>query len=117
MAKRSRSGASYKAQYSAYKLENRWKKNKIAKLERRVLKNENDTGAVEALKKVINNDYMYSRNRRKGSNICKSVGLSLIPGKPIVTPPTPADQLFELGLINDKRRTTTNARLDRVYKR
>ena len=52
MAKRKRAGNSYKAQYSAYKAENRAKKNKISRLEKRLLDNPNDSGAEEALRIV-----------------------------------------------------------------
>jgi hypothetical protein len=52
MASKKRAGSSYKAQYTAYKAENRAKRNKIKNLEKRILANENDVGAVEALKIV-----------------------------------------------------------------
>lgn len=52
MASKKRAGSSHKAQYTAYKAENRAKKNKLRRLEKRVLKNENDVGAVEAIKVV-----------------------------------------------------------------
>lgn len=53
MAKKQRSGASYKAQYTAYKQENRAKKNKINRLGKRLLENPNDKGADAAIKVVM----------------------------------------------------------------
>ena len=48
-----RAGMSYKTQYKAYKDRGAWRKNKIKKLERRVLKNPKDVGAEKALEKFL----------------------------------------------------------------
>jgi hypothetical protein len=53
MASRSRAGNSYKTQYKLYKDKGSWRKNKIRKLERRVLDNPNDTGAEKALENFL----------------------------------------------------------------
>jgi hypothetical protein len=66
MAKKSRSGASYKAQYQAYKTGNKWKKNRTKKLEKRVLANENDTGAVKALDNLVGKLYRRKKPGSKG---------------------------------------------------
>ena len=64
MKKGIRAGNSYKTQYKSYKARNSWLKNKRARLERRILKNENDIGAVKALEKLgaqieIKDGYVY----------------------------------------------------------
>jgi hypothetical protein len=51
MGMKSRGGASYKAQYQGYKIESRWRKNKLAKLEKRVLANSNDDSALKTFEK------------------------------------------------------------------
>jgi hypothetical protein len=66
MAKKSRSGNSYKQQYQAYKLENRWKKNKLKKLERRILANPNDVGAEQAMEVVSKKVYGRKKPGQKG---------------------------------------------------
>ena len=48
-----RAGVSYKTQYKAYKDRGAWRKNKIKKLERRVLANPEDKGAELALEKFL----------------------------------------------------------------
>ena len=44
-------GASTKAQYTAYKTKGQWRKNKVAKLEKRVLQNSADSSALELFEK------------------------------------------------------------------
>jgi hypothetical protein len=51
MGMKSRNGKSYKAQYQGYKIESRWRKNKQAKLEKRVLENSADDSALIAFEK------------------------------------------------------------------
>ena len=51
MAKKPRAGNSYKTQYKAYKVKNQWRKNRLARFEKRALNNENDTSALEAFEK------------------------------------------------------------------
>lgn len=53
MAGKSRSGNSYKTQYKHYKDQEIWRKNKIRKLERRVINNPNDVGAEKALENFL----------------------------------------------------------------
>ena len=56
MAKKQGAGNSRKNQYKAYAIKNQWRKNKEAKLLKRVKENENDTHALEVFmagKKVI----------------------------------------------------------------
>ena len=106
MAKSRRSGNSYKAQYQGYKGENRWLKNKKRRLEKRIRENENDIGAVEALKKVNAGEYTYSRNRKSSGHICKIdpflVKVSSVPH----TIPA-GEQMVNLGLINEKKYTNS----------
>jgi len=66
MAKKARSGNSYKQQYQAYKLESRWKKNKIRKLEKRLSENPNDTGAEKAIEIVQKKLYGRKKPGQKG---------------------------------------------------
>ena len=114
MAKRSRGGNSYKTQYKLYKDQNKWYKNKVARLERRVLQNENDTGAVEALARIEKGDYQYSRNRRSAGHVCKNdPGTFTQPALPTLV----VDQFYNLGLINEKRRDSFKARMGRVRRR
>mgnify|MGYP001825607171 CR=1 FL=1 len=114
MARKARGGNSYKTQYKAYQQNGMWKKNKIARLERRVLKNPEDIGAVQALERIEKGDYQYSRNRKSRGHICKND-----PGKFIQPelPKLPVDQLYEIGVINEKRRDAVKARMGRVRKR
>ena len=61
-----RSGASYKAFYTGYKNSNRWQKNKIRKLEKRILANENDKGAEVALEIAKKKTYNRKKPGQKG---------------------------------------------------
>ena len=56
-----RTGQAYKNAYKQYKLENRWLKNKIKKLNRHIKKFPEDAQAQEALKRIEKGD----TNRRK----------------------------------------------------
>jgi hypothetical protein len=51
MGNKFRGGNSYKAQYQGYKIEGRWRKNKLAKLTKRALANEKDTQALDIFEK------------------------------------------------------------------
>lgn len=114
MASRSRSGNSYKTQYKAYLQKDSWKKNKIKRLERRVLKNENDIGAVQALERIEKGEYNYSRNRKSNGHICKNdQGAFVQPNLPKLV----VDQLYDIGLVNEKRRNAVKTRMERVRKR
>lgn len=61
-----RSGASHKAQYIGYKAGNKWQKNKIRKLEKRILANVNDKGAKAALKLATVKTYNRKKPGQKG---------------------------------------------------
>ena len=114
MKKGIRSGNAHKEGYKTYANSNIWLKNKIKRLERRVLKNEGDIGAAEALARVNKGDWNYSRNRKSNGHICKND-----PGK-FIQPKLPklvVDQFYELGLINEKRRDTVKTRMGRIRHR
>lgn len=154
MAKKGlRGGASYKAQYQGYKIEGRWKKNKIRKLEKRILANENDTGAVDALEKLNKSGKQYGRQKPKGKGWFHPQEIKLLKeaksekevdrfmameklrklysdrdrfyykpsaiNNPEVLEPNKsvADQLFNIGMINEKRRGVVNARMGSLRKR
>ena len=51
MARKPRAGNSYKTQYKAYIIRGQWRKNKLAKLTRRALRNEKDTHALDVFEK------------------------------------------------------------------
>ena len=51
MASQFRGGNSYKTQYKAYLIKGQWRKNKRRKLEKRMLKNEADSSALEEFEK------------------------------------------------------------------
>ena len=65
MAKKSRGGNSYKTQYKAYKVRGQWRKNKLAKLTKRAVENENDTHALEVFEKG-SKEYGRSKPGNKG---------------------------------------------------
>jgi hypothetical protein len=146
-----RSGASYRAQYTGYKASNRWQKNKIRKLEKRILANENDTGAEKALKIARTKLYGRTKPGQKGwfhpqeqklqkemksevESIRRTAKIkmdklldvyldkrpSVLKSIPSVIPPTRdtvADQLFTIGIINDKRRKAVNTRMEKIRRR
>ena len=150
MAKHARGGASYKANYKAYKDSNRWQKNKIKKLEKRILANENDTGAEAALKIASKKIYNRKKPGQKGwyhpqeqrlqkqmkSDVIdiriaarikldalntiyldkRPSPLKKLPSIP-ATRPTIADQFFDIGFINDKRRKAINTRVASIRRR
>lgn len=148
MASKQRSGVSCKTQYKTYKDSGRWRKNKIKKLERRILANPEDKGAVDALDKFLKTTTkMYGRGKpgAKGwfapqeaallsklkhdgkdtevveklanlrfihsSKWAASINKSFRSTQARVSIP---DQLFEIGLINEKRKEVVNARVDCV---
>lgn len=59
-----RQGSSYKAQYTAYKAENRYEKNKIAKLEKTIKQQPNNEVLKAVLAKIKKEGIAYKRNRR-----------------------------------------------------
>ena len=109
-----RAGNAHKTGYKTYANSNVWLKNKIKRLERRVLKNENDTGAVDALKRVEDGNWKYSRNRKSRGHICKNDQGKFIQPK---LPTLVVDQFYNLGLINEKRRDIVKARMGRIRRR
>ena len=151
MAKKGiRSGASYKAFYTGYKNSNRWQKNKILKLNKRLVENPNDKGAEAALKIASAKVYNRKKPGQKGwyppqeNKLQKEMKsevetvrklarakldnlnevyldkrpsplrqLPVVPEKGLTIP----DQLFLIGLINEKKRVTANTRMGRIYKR
>lgn len=151
MAKKARGGQSYKTQYKTYKDTSRWRKNKIRKLEARVLKNPNDTGAEKALEDFTKGSKTYGRGKPGNKGWFHPQELALLkkikhdgtPEDKVLinklhklravyadTRPSPlrktssielgdtiADQLFNAGLINEKRRETANSRMERIRKR
>jgi hypothetical protein len=103
MPKKSRAGASYKTQYKAYQAGNKWYKNKERKLESRILKSdEKDIGAIKALEDLKNGKIKYSRNR-KAVHKLRDQPLHMIKSERPTLPKLPAQQLYELGLIDEKR--------------
>jgi hypothetical protein len=149
MAKRQRGGLSYKNQYSAYKSESRWNKNKVKKLEKHILTNDNDKEAIKALDRIRTKTYTKGKPGIKGwghtqeqelLKQCKSdddtiriiakeklaklkVIMKDIRPSPLRKVKIPAakqsiaDQLFNIGLINEKRRNFINSRLGSIRKR
>ena len=147
MPNKSRSGVSDNTQYKAYKDKNMSQYNKINKLEKRVLANEKDTGAEEALKiarvkvygrgrpgqkgwfhpqeqkllKLIAAEKDTIRNRTKLA-ILRSVHADKRPtaiqdAEPVELNATIPDQLYAIGIINEKRKNTANARNNRISRR
>lgn len=147
-----RAGMSYKTQYKAYKDRGAWRKNKIKKLESRVLKNPNDVGAEKALEKFLksttqtygrgkpgNKGWFHPQEQKflkmTGSDDPKVVEYArnkLAKIRAIYADKRPsavrmkqaaparetmADKLYEVGLINEKRKNFVNSRLDRVRRR
>lgn len=83
MAKQKGAHLSDKAQYSAYKSQGRYAKNKRAKLERHLKKFPNDEQAQEALKNVSSdpkrktpNTYMWSSSQRQKAEMLARVGIN-----------------------------------------
>ncbi len=64
MAKGKTSNKTQKAHYATYKAEEKHAKNKIAKLERHVLKCPNDVQAGKAFNNLVENGVPYTRNRK-----------------------------------------------------
>ena len=87
MKKGVRAGASYKAQYSAYKATGAWLKNKVARLENVVKQQPNNKVAIAALERAKSGKATYVRNRKaiiRGS--CKPNPLHVFPN-PMVSAP------------------------------
>lgn len=144
-----RSGLSYKGYYKGYEASNRWQKNKIRKLEKRIRANEKDTGAVKALEIAKKKTYNRKKPGQKGwfhpqeqrlnremnsevetirvrarNKLDKLMAVyndkrpSAIRGAERLSRNiTVADQLFEIGLINEKRKDAVNTRMERVRRR
>ena len=132
MAK-NKTGASTKAQYTAYKTKNQWRKNKAAKLTKRALENEADDSALKAFESG-SKEYGRAKPGHKGwfapqeAALLKKIAASDDPRelrsklaklysvyaderpsairnaeKTVVLPKLLDEQLFEAGLINEKR--------------
>lgn len=69
MAKGKKSSPSAKAYYSAYKAQGLHEKHKLAKLERHVNKNPEDTKAKAALDRILKSGAKYIRNNKSESGI------------------------------------------------
>ena len=102
MAKKSRAGNSYKIQYKAYQIENRFVKNKKSKLEKHCLANPTDEVASKALEK---NTWPYKRNRKSAGHSCKEERLHVFNNPGGQLPASAGDQLVELGIVNEKKYT------------
>jgi len=63
MANKKGTSASQKAQYQSYKAEQRWKKNRILKLQRHVKRYPQDQQAKAALARAEDGDMVYRRKR------------------------------------------------------
>jgi hypothetical protein len=149
MASRSRSGNSHKTQYKAYSIKEQWRKNKLAKLERRVLNNETDDSALktfeagsktigrskpgkrgwfhpqeQALLKALStaDDETAKELRLKLFNlqaVYEDARPSAVRMKPIQPelPTLIVDQLFNIGIINAKRRKSFKSRMGGLRRR
>jgi len=150
MAKGSRNGKSDKAQYKYYKDTDKCFKNKVRKLEARVRKNPNDSGAQKRLDELMTNPSEYTRNKfkhkgwfhpqeqallKKTGHEVHSIALdardklaklrsvysndrpsAIIGVEPVKGSTLVVDQLFNIGLINEKRRNSIKSRMGRVRK-
>jgi len=101
MAKKSRAGKSYKEQYSAYKVTDRWRTNMLKTLEKHVKNNPNDIVAHNALSMAPSREY--SRNRRSMGHVCKAYSYVLIPGKIPEKRKTIYQQFVDLGLVTPRK--------------
>lgn len=144
MAKKPRAGNSYKTQYKAYTVKGQWRKNKIAKLTKRALINENDTIALEVFEKG-SKTYGRGKPGNKGwfhpqeqkllrdiSNEVEGAKEKLASLKDVYTDKRPTaikgsqpaaqaesvvDQLCRIGVISEKRRRTFKTRYHKVSRR
>jgi len=150
MANKSRAGKSDKAQYKYYKDTNRQFKNKVRKLEARIKKNPDDSGAEKRLNELMTNPSEYTRNKfqHKGwfhpqehklqklaasdkpevargarDSLAKLYSVysderpsAIIGVEPVGVPTLVVDQLFNIGLINEKRRNSVKSRMGSVRK-
>lgn len=137
-----KAGASTKAQYTAYKVKGQWRKNKVAKLEKRVLQNSGDSLALEIFEKgskeygrakpgpkgwfapqeakllrEVNSEVETISKRAKARlfrlrEIYTDKRPSAVRMKPIKPslPPSPAEQLLNIGVISEKRYKNAKSR-------
>jgi len=142
-----KTGASTKAQYTAYKTKGQWRKNKVAKLEKRVLQNSADSSALEVFEKG-SKEYGRAKPGPKGwfapqeTALLKKIAASDDPRelrsklaklysvyadkrpsairnaeKNVALPKLLDEQLFEAGLINAKRYKTFKSRNSSIRRR
>lgn len=150
MAKKKRGGSSYKAQYTAYKVENRAKKNKLNRLGKRLIENENDVGAETAIKIVMQKDKfrqkpgakgwyhpqeqrLMSMLRDKDPKVVQKAAAELnrlryiyndkrpsatrCINQPIELPTSIKDELYSIGIIDEKRIKSTEQSKRSIRKR
>jgi len=65
--------ASAKTQFKAYALERRHEKNKLATMERTAKTQPNNKPLQSRLKKVLNSNILYTRNRKSNGHSCKGL--------------------------------------------
>lgn len=144
MAKKPRAGNSYKTQYKAYKTKNQWRKNKLARLEKRALDNEADDSALKAFE-AGNKTYGRGKPGNKGwfppqeqkllrdiANEVEGAKEKLAKLQEVYSDRRPSairnteklvqaaliiDQLHNIGLVNEKRYKSFKSRNNRISSR